>query len=263
MLFDVNGKRVYAYTGTKAPVPSQRSVMFIHGAANDHSVWGLQSRYFAYHGFNVLAVDLPGHGRSAGPALPSIEEAGAWVIAVLESVDTSQAALIGHSMGSLIALETTAQHPDWIDKLALVGTAFPMKVSDELLSTARDGDHAALEMINVWSHSAAGQTGGNRVPGQWIMGGSMRLLERTAAPLYNDFNACNQYAGGAQSAAKVTCPVLMIAGSRDMMTPPRANKGLTEQFSNLKSVIIQGSGHDLMAEQPDSVLDALIGFFKE
>jgi len=263
MYFDVNGKRVYAYTGTKALVPSQRSVMFIHGAANDHSVWGLQSRYFAYHGFNVLAIDLPGHGRSVGPALPSIEEAAAWVITVLEGVDASRAALVGHSMGSLIALETAAQYPDRIDKLALVATAFPMKVSDELLGTARERDHAALEMINVWSHSAAGQTGGNRVPGQWIMGGSMRLLERTAAPLYNDFNACNQYAAGVQSAAKVTCPVLMIAGSRDMMTPPRANKGLTEQFSNLKSVIIQGSGHDLMAEQPDAVLDALIGFFKE
>jgi pimeloyl-ACP methyl ester carboxylesterase len=263
MFLDVNGNRVYAYTGTKALVPSQRWVMFIHGAANDHSVWGLQSRYFAYHGFNVLAMDLPGHGRSAGPALPSIEEAAAWVIAVLEGVDASQAALVGHSMGSLIALETTAQHPDRIDKLALVGTAFPMKVSDELLSTARERDHAALEMINVWSHSAAGQTGGSRVPGQWIMGGSMRLLERTAAPLYNDFNACSQYAGGVQSAARVTCPVLMIAGSRDMMTPPRATKALTEQFSNLNSVTIQGSGHDLMAEQPDAVLDALIGFLKE
>ena len=263
MYFDVNGKRVYAYTGTKALVPSQRSVMFIHGAANDHSVWGLQSRYFAYHGFNVLAIDLPGHGRSVGPALPSIEEAAAWVITVLEGVDASRAALVGHSMGSLIALETAAQYPGRIDKLALVATAFPMKVSDELLGTARERDHAALEMINVWSHSAAGQTGGNRVPGQWIMGGSMRLLERTAAPLYNDFNACNQYAAGVQSAAKVTWPVLMIAGSRDVMTPPRATKALTEKLSNLKSVTIEGSGHDLMAEQPDAVLDALIGFLKE
>ena len=115
-------------------------------------------------------------------------------------------------------------------------------------------------MINVWSHSADGQTGGNRVPGQWIMGGSMRLLERTAEPLYKDFHACNQYAAGADSAAKVACPVLIISGSRDLMTPPRSAKPLAEKLANLKSLTIEGSGHDLMAEQPDAVLDALISF---
>ncbi len=260
MQLDVSGKVVYAYTGTKLIVAGQRMVMFLHGAANDHSVWALQSRYFAYHGFNVLAVDLPGHGRSAGPALPGIEDMAAWAMRVLDAAGTPSAVLVGHSMGSLIALEAAAFHPDRVEKLALIGMAFPMKVSDELLGTAREHDHAALEMINVWSHSAAGQTGGNRVPGQWIMGGSMRLLERTAEPLYNDFNACNQYTGGAESAAKVTCPVLMIAGSRDLMTPPRAARALAEKLSNLESVAIEGSGHDLMAEQPDAVLDALIAF---
>ena len=192
MLLQVDRKSAYAYTGTKPIVSGQRTVMFIHGAANDHSVWALQSRYFAYHGFNVLAVDLPGHGKSVGPALASVEDMAAWTIGVLDAAGIKKAALVGHSMGSLVALETAARHPDRVEKLALIGTAFPMKVSDALLGTARERDHAALEMINVWSHSAAGQTGGNRVPGQWIMGGSMRLLERTAEPLYNDFNACNR-----------------------------------------------------------------------
>jgi pimeloyl-ACP methyl ester carboxylesterase len=260
MLLQVDRKSVYAYTGTKPIAPGQRTVMFMHGAANDHSVWALQSRYFAYHGFNVLAVDLPGHGKSVGPALSSVEDMAAWAIRVLDAAGIEQAALVGHSMGSLIALETAARHPDRVEKLALIGTAFPMKVSDALLGTARERDRAALEMINVWSHSAAGQTGGNRVPGQWIMGGSMRLLERTAAPLYNDFNACNQYTGGADSAAKVTCAVLLIAGSRDQMTPPKAAKTIADQLPNRKAVLVDGSGHDLMAEQPDAVLNALISF---
>jgi pimeloyl-ACP methyl ester carboxylesterase len=221
MLLQVDRKSAYAYTGTKPIVPGQRPVMFIHGAANDHRVWALQSRYFAYHGFNVLAVDLPGHGKSVGPALPGVEDMAAWALRVLDATGMEKAALVGHSMGSLIALETAARRPDRVEKLALIGTAFPMKVSAALLGSARARDHAALEMINVWSHSAAGQTGGNRVPGQWIMGGSMRLLERTAEPLYNDFNACNEYTGGTDSAAKVTCPVLLIAGSRDQMTHPR------------------------------------------
>jgi pimeloyl-ACP methyl ester carboxylesterase len=254
MLLQVDRKSAYAYTGTKPIVPGQRAVMFIHGAANDHSVWALQSRYFAYHGFNVLAVDLPGHGKSVGPALPGVEDMAAWALRVLDAAGIEKAALVGHSMGSLIALETAARRPDRVEKLALIGTAFPMKVSAALLGSARERDHAALEMINVWSHSAAGQTGGNRVPGQWIMGGSMRLLERTAEPLYND------YAGGADGAAKVTCPVLLIAGSRDQMTPPKAAKAIADKLANRQSVVVDGSGHDLMAEQPDAVLDALISF---
>lgn len=260
MLLQVDHQPAYAYTGTKPIVPGQRAVMFVHGAANDHSVWTQQSRYFAYHGFNVLAVDLPGHGKSGGPPLATVEDMAGWAARVLDAAGIQKAALVGHSMGSLIALEAAARHPDRVEKLALIGSAFPMKVSDALLGTARAQDHAALEMINVWSHSSAGQTGGNRVPGQWIMGGSMRLLERTAAPLYNDFNACNQYGAGADSAAKITCPVLMIAGSRDQMTPPKAGKGIAEKLANVRSVTIEGSGHDLMAEQPDAVLDALISF---
>ncbi len=260
MRIELSGKTVYAYTGTKPLIPGQRSIMFIHGAANDHSVWALQSRYFAYHGFNVLAVDLPGHGKSTGPALPSIQNMAAWVLSVLDAVRIEKAALVGHSMGSLIALEAAASAPQRVEKLVLVSTAFPMKVSDALLNTARAHDHAALEMINVWSHSASGQTGGNRAPGQWIMGGSMRLLERTAGPLYNDFDACNRYTAGADSAAKVACPALMVSGSHDLMTPPRSAKPLAEKLGNPKSVTIEGSGHDLMAERPDAVLDALISF---
>jgi pimeloyl-ACP methyl ester carboxylesterase len=260
MRIELNGQTVYAYTGTKSLVPGQRSVVFIHGAANDHSVWALQSRYFAYHGFNVLAVDLPGHGKSTGPALLGVQNMAAWAVSVLDAVGVENAALVGHSMGSLIALEAAASAPRRVEKLVLVATAFPMKVSDALLDTARARDHAALEMVNVWSHSADGQTGGSRVPGQWIMGSSMRLLERTAGPLYTDFDACNQYANGADSAAKVACPVLVISGSRDVMTPPRSAKPLTEKLANIKAVTIEGSGHDLMAEQPDAVLDALISF---
>jgi len=260
MRIEVNSKTVYAYTGTKPLVPGQRSVVFIHGAANDHSVWALQSRYFAYHGFNVLALDLPGHGKSMGPALTSIQEMAGWVVQVLDAVEIEKAILVGHSMGSLIALEAAASGARRVQRLTLIGTAFPMKVSDALLQTARAHDHAALEMINVWSHSAEGQTGGNRVPGQWIMGASMRLLERTADPLYSDFAACNEYAAGADSAAKVACPVLMISGSRDLMTPPHGARPLAGKLVDVRSLTIEGSGHDLMAEQPDAVLDALISF---
>jgi pimeloyl-ACP methyl ester carboxylesterase len=238
-------------------------MVFVHGAGLDHSSFLLQSRYFAYHGCNVLAVDLPGHGKSAGPVSSSVEEMAAWALRVLDAVGIEKAALVGHSMGSLIALEAAASAPARVQKLVLVATAFPMKVSDALLDSARAHDHAALDMINVWSHSATGQTGGNRVPGQWIMGGSMRLLERTTEPLYSDFNACNQYAGGTTSAVKVTCPVLLVSGSRDLMAPPRNAKSIADKLLHVEQVKIAGAGHDLMMERPDAVLDALIAFLRE
>jgi pimeloyl-ACP methyl ester carboxylesterase len=260
MLIQVQGRTVYSYTGTKPIVAGQRTIVFIHGAAADHSVWALQSRYFAYHGFNVLALDLPGHGKSAGPALATIEELAVCIFEVLRAVKVQHTVLVGHSMGSLIALHAAGSQPERVEKLVLIGSAFPMRVSEALLDTAKAGDHAALDMINVWSHSASGQAGGNRVPGQWIMGGSMRLLERTMAPLYRDFKACNDYAAGLESAQKVRCPVLMISGQGDVMTPVRAAQPLAKQLAHVQMVSLEGCGHDLMAEQPDRVLDALIAF---
>ncbi|MEO8626964.1 MAG: alpha/beta hydrolase [Betaproteobacteria bacterium] len=262
MQIQVDRKIAYAYTGTKPLAIPQRTIVFVHGAANDHSVWALQSRYFAYHGFNVLAVDLPGHGRSHGPALTSVQDMADWAVRLLDAVSIEQATFVGHSMGSLIALEAAARHPARVTQIALIATAFPMKVSEALLSAASANDHAALEMINVWSHSATGQAGGNRVPGQWIMGGSMRLLERTAAPLHTDFIACDGYAAGENTASSIVCPVMAIAGSKDAMTPPRAARALLAKLANARSVVVEGSGHDLMSEQPDAVLDALIAFIR-
>lgn len=250
----------FVYTGARPLLDTQRGVMFIHGAANDHSVWALQSRYFAHHGWNVLAVDLPGHGKSAGPALTSIEAMADWCAEVLKSAQTAPATIVGHSMGSLVALELAARHPHRVDRIALVGTAFPMKVSEALLGAARAGEHAALDMINVWGHSGAGQMGGNRAPGQWMMGAGMRLMERNAAPLHTDFKACNDYVGATTSAAALTCPALVVAGTRDLMTPSKSAQALAKQMPGASVALLEGAGHDIMAEQPDGLLEALIRF---
>lgn len=252
----------FIYTGAKALVSTQPSVLFIHGAANDHSVWALQSRYFAHHGWNVLAVDLPGHGKSPSPALSSIETMADWCAEVMSGARIEQAAIVGHSMGSLIALELAARHPERVTKIALVGTAFPMKVSEALLGAARAEDHAALDMINVWGHSGAGQMGGNRAPGQWMMGAGMRLMERNAKPLHRDFSACNDYQGAVTSASRITCPALVIAGNRDLMTPAKSAQALAGQLPNASVTVLDGAGHDIMSEQPDALLDALIAFLK-
>ncbi len=251
----------YAYTGTRALASTQRTVVFIHGAANDHSVWALQSRYFAYHGCNVLALDLPGHGKSRGLALTSIASHAEWVIGLLDAAEISKAVLVGHSMGSLIALETAAHFAERVEKIVLIGIAVPMPVTAALLDTSKANDHAAYEMINVFAHSAPAQIGGNRVPGGWLLGASMRLMERSGpGVLHADFSACNDYQSGLDHAQNVSCPALLILGSRDLMTPARAAKSIGEKLRGSLTVVLDGAGHSLMSEQPDAVLDALIDF---
>jgi pimeloyl-ACP methyl ester carboxylesterase len=261
MLLTVAGSEVYAYTGTRPFDVALPTVIFVHGAANDHSAWALQSRYFAYHGRNVLAVDLPGHGRSGGKALSSVEAIAGWIHALLRATDARTATLVGHSMGSLGALECAARHPECVTRLALVGPAAPMAVADSLLDAAGRDDHVAFELITGWSYSPGKQLGGSRAPGIWLTGNAMRLMERTKpGVLHADLAACNDYVTGIDAAAKVGCPSLVIVGARDIMAPPKAAKELIRTLRDVRVVELPECGHALMAEQPDAVLDALRGF---
>lgn len=261
MRMNVDGAQVYAYAGTRPLVAAQPTLLFVHGAANDHSVWALQSRYFAHHGHNVLAVDLPGHGRSAGAPLPTVEAIGTWLPRVLDAAGIPAAAVVGHSMGALAALACAAESPQRVTKIALLGPAVPMPVSDVLLAAAKADDHVAFELINGWSHSPAKQLGGNQVPGMWMIGAAMRLLERARpGALFADLAACNAYAGGLDAAARVRCPVLAILGQRDLMAPPKGAQALLGALTDKRVVTLNGAGHAMMAEQPDAVLDALRGF---
>jgi pimeloyl-ACP methyl ester carboxylesterase len=261
MELDVNGAAVYAYSGGKAFDAALPCVVFIHGAENDHSVWVLQSRYLAHHGFGVLALDLPGHGRSGGTPLPSVEGIADWIPAVLDAAGVQAAALVGHSMGSLVALECAARHAARVTKIALLGSAFPMKVSDDLLAATRDDEARAQDMVNIWSHAAIAHYPSNPGPGFWVMGEGLRLMQRQRpGVMHVDFAACNAYANGEAAAKAVKCPALLIVGRRDVMTPPRATQAIAAALPAVRTVEIAGSGHALMAEKPDEVLDAMRAF---
>lgn len=261
MRIDVDKLETYVYTGSRALVAAQPTVLFVHGAAHDHSVWALQSRYFAHHGFNALAVDLPGHGRSAGPPLNAVDAIADWLPQVLDATGVAGAAIVGHSMGSLAALACAARHADRVTRVALLGPAVPMPVSDALLAAAQADDHLAFELINGWSHSAGKQLGGNQVPGMWMMGAAMRLMERSGpGVLYNDLKACAGYADGLVAAAALRCPALVILGARDVMAPPKGAQALLDALPQSTVVTLADTGHAMMAEQPDAVLDALRRF---
>jgi pimeloyl-ACP methyl ester carboxylesterase len=235
--------------------------VFVHGAAHDHSVWALQSRYFAHHGFDVLAVDLPGHGRSGASALGSVEAIAQWIVAVLDAVGAKDAALVGHSMGALAVLECAARHPERVRQLALLGPAVPMEVSDALMEAAQQDEALAFELINGWSFSPGKQLGGNQLPGVWLTGNALQLMHRTQrGVLAIDLDACRKYAGGLDAAAAVRCPSLVLLGARDLMAPARNAKALLETLPNVRAATLPECGHSLMSEQPDAVLDALRAF---
>ncbi len=257
----VSGNDVYSYTGSKPVDGAQPTVLFVHGAGNEHSVWALQSRYFAHHGWNAVAVDLPAHGKSGGTALASVEALADWIPDFLDAAAIENTALVGHSLGALAALECAARHPERVSHLALLGPAAPMTVAETLLDAAKRNDHVACELITGWSYSPGKQLGGSQVPGLWLAGHALRLLER-AKPgvLYADLVACNQYSAAEARAATVRCRALAIVGARDLMAPAKNAQRLIAALPDAKVVTIPDCGHALMAEQPDAVLDALRAF---
>ena len=262
MKLNVDSAQTLVYTGGHSPDFSKPALVFIHGGGLDHSVWLLQSRYFAHHGYNVLVPDLPGHGGSEGALRTDITAMADWIVTLLDAAGVDSAALVGHSMGSLIALETAAVHSDRVSKLSLLGCAVPMVVTDTLLDAARQNRHTAFDMITLWGHAERSRIGGNPVPGMWMLGSGLRLLERSASgTLYNDLNACNEYHHGLDSAAKVSCPTQVALGRADLMTPLRAARQL---IATLPSPTVNEltCGHMMLSEDPDGVLDALIAFLR-
>lgn len=271
MMLNVNGAATYAYTGGKPFDAAKPTVVMIHGVLNDHSVWALQSRYLANHGFNVLAIDLPGHCRSQGEAPASVETAADFIGALLDAAGVAQAALVGHSWGSLIAMEAAARFPDRISHLVLVGTAFPMKVSPALIQASLEEPEKALRMVNVFSRSTLAAPPSALGPGTWVYGAGMALGRRVlrSNPAVNVFHrgfvACDSYAGGLAAMQHGRCPVLFVLGAADQMTPPKAAQGLIDAARTAGRAVEVARvpvGHHQMTEAPDATLFALRDFLQ-
>jgi len=267
----VNGHKTYCYSGGKPFDASKPTVVFIHGVLNDHSVWILQTRYLAHHGWNVLAVDLPGHCRSEGDAPATVEAAAAFIAALLDAAGIERAALVGHSWGSLIALEAASRLKERVTHLVLVGTAFPMTVSQALLDASLNEPEKAIHMINVFSRSTLAPPPSAFGPGTWVWGGSIALNRRVLASnrhanlFHLGFNACNTYANGEAAIAAVACPVLFVLGAQDQMTQPKAAQrliGVARQAGKSVQVTSLPVGHHQMSEAPDATLFAIRDFLQ-
>ena len=272
MELTVNDAKTYCYTGGKEFDKAKPTVVFIHGVLSDHSVWILQTRYMANHGWNVLAVDLPGHMRSKGEAPSSVEEGAASIAALLDAAHVEKAALIGHSWGSLIALEAASRLKDRVTHLVLVGTAFPMKVSSALLEASLNEPEKAIKMINVFSRNTLAPPPSALGPGTWVYGTFVALNRRVLRSnpkvnvFHRGFKACDTYANGDKAITHVTAPILFLLGAQDQMTQAKAALPLIEAAKGadkLFAVKYLPLGHHQMTETPDEALFAIREFLKK
>ncbi len=253
------GYEVYCYTGGADHQSEQDTMVFIHGAALDHTVWTLYARYWAKAGYNVVSLDLPGHGLTGGQVLNSIEENAEFIVRLLTSLNLVESVyVVGHSMGSLVALDVASRLPN-IKCLAMLGTAVPMGVGDALLNAAHDNDHLSVDIVSLFGHSYGAQLGNNPIAGISAQNLGERLLENAAdGVMYADLKACKDYTAGFEAAAKVQCPVGLILGELDQMTPVKGALKVLEAFPNARKICLPDCGHMMMSEKPEATHCALV-----
>jgi pimeloyl-ACP methyl ester carboxylesterase len=257
MKLSVDGQAVFATTGGTHFDPAKPAVIFLHGAGFDRTVWRLQTRWFAHHGRSVLAVDFPSHGWSEGTPLSSVAAMADWTAKLIDAAGLKSAALVGHSMGALVALDCAARHGDKVRALGLCGVASEMPVHPEMLESAKANTLKVQELMTFWGLGNALHKGGMVSPGLWLRRESLAVLAGNApGVIHTDLAACNAYKHAPARAAAVTCPTVLVLGDGDLMTPTAKAKALSAAIAGSKTVI-PNSGHFMMIERPDEALDAL------
>ena len=259
MKVQVNKEDVYVATGGKEFNPDLPTVLFLHGSGGDHRTWALQTRWFAYHGYSVLAPDLPGHSLSGGSAFKSIEDSGPWVQSFLDTIGVKAVHVVGHSQGFLTALSFAKDNSDKVLSLTAVGTAAAIPVNQALIDTAKDSSAKAAHMMCNWGFGPAAHMGQSSVPGMQPIAISRAIMSRN--PLAADLQACADFTSGDQIVEQLKIPMHCVLASADKMTPLKFGKALADTMG-VKPTIIQGYGHMLPLEAPKQTLASIRQFIE-
>ena len=216
----------------------------MHGSGLTHIVWSLHEQFYASQGFNILSVDLPGHGNSEGPSLKSIEEISDWVKSLMNVLDIKKIIIIGHSQGCLVGIDFASRYPNLINDLVLVAGSYKMPVNQDLIDYAEAGDEKAILLMMKWGYEGSKAfIGGN--PVKKIINSSREIREVLAV----DLNACNNYKSGKESLEKINCPTLCIFGDLDKMVPLEVGNKMASMIKNSEKKIINNCGHMIIFEK--------------
>ena len=259
MELTVGERSVFLHTGGVDLDRQHGLVLLVHGAGNDHTIWRFVTRRLAAAGWPVVAVDLPGHGKTDGPALGTIQAMADWCFDVVDSLGAGEVTVVGHSMGSLVAMEMACRQPARVRGIGLLAPATHMAVHPELQEAADRREKLATDLIVGWSHSGRSRFGHHTAPGLWMAGANRRLLERNIGSLGSDLGACSAW-DGSDAFAQVHAPTLVIVGEKDVMVPARAGRGLAANLPHTELVEIPGGAHASLYDHPDEVVGPLIGW---
>ena len=220
------------------------SILLMHGSGLTHIVWSLHEQFYSSQGFNVLSVDIPGHGNSEGPALKSIEEISDWIKALMIKADIKKIIIIGHSQGGLVGIDFASRYPELTDKIVLVSASYKMPVNQDLIDLAEAGDEKSILLMMKWGYEGSKAfIGGN--PVKKIINSARDIREILAV----DLNACNNYKNGENAIKKINSPTLCIFGDLDKMVPVKVGLKMTEQIKNSETKIISDCGHMVIFEK--------------
>lgn len=231
--------------------PNGSAVIFVHGAGENHEAWLGQLDGLAASGYFLLAPDLPGHGASSGAPLQSVGALSDWLTQLLDSLGRSSATIVGHSLGALIALDFAARHSERADAIALLGIVPRMAVNADLLSLAKANDRLAAKLSASWSCRKSAESDLVRQQSE------QRLLAAGPGVLWQDLSAYDNYLECASVAATVSCPVAVISGDEDRMTPASGGAELAAMIAHANYRVLENAGHNMMLEQP-ARLNALL-----
>ncbi len=220
------------------------TILLMHGSGLSHIVWSFHEQFYSTQGFNVLSVDLPGHGNSEGPSLKSIEEISDWIKSLMKKLNIEKIIIIGHSQGALVGIDFAARYPNFILSLVLVAGSYKMPVNQDLIDYAEAGDEKAILLMMKWGYEGSKAfIGGN--PVKKIINSSREIREILAV----DLNACNNYKDGKESLKKISCPTLCIFGDLDKMVPLEVGNKMASMINKSETKIINNCGHMIIFEK--------------
>ena len=257
MIFEINNKKVFVSDAGQGIDKNKDTIALLHGSGLSHIVWSLTEQYLSNKNYNVLSLDLPGHGNSEGKCLLSIEQISDWIEKVLNELNISEVTIIGHSQGCLEALEYYFKYPKKVKNLIFVGGSYKMPVNRDLIDLAEAGDDQAVKLMMKWGYENSKKfIGGN--PVEKIINSPKDIREILAI----DLIACNNYKNGSEALKSINCPTLFIFGELDKMVNLEKGKKFAALIPNSKTQIIKNCGHMIMFEKAFEMREKISEFLK-
>jgi pimeloyl-ACP methyl ester carboxylesterase len=238
---------------TRSPAAAGGPVLLaVHGSGGDHRHW--PEAFRNWPAVEAIAVDMPGHGRSAGKGCQQVADYADFIEAFVSGISPGQVVLIGHSLGGAIAQTLALRKPGWLAGCALVGTGARLKVAPVIRETLVNDYRAAAQILAEWSFSPQADP-------ELVAVLKNGLHNTEAETVIDDFNACHRF-DVMNDVHRIHIPTLVISGSADRLTPVKYGRYLADRIPGAIHRVIENAGHMLALENPTAFMAILEEFLR-